>query len=104
MMGRLFYLSGHSMVIDEEYFSNLFKFPSKRIFSFSDIVTVDIEDMQVLFSTSKNLVKVSNPKREVKFRYQLLDDIVDKGVLAKAGSLCSHFEKVPSDDCYYRRC
>lgn len=42
--------------------------------------------MQILFSASGKSVKISYQKRELKFEYQVLADIVAKGILAKAGS------------------
>lgn len=42
--------------------------------------------MQVKFSASGKSVKISDAKRELKYDYQLLEDIASKGILAKSGS------------------
>lgn len=42
--------------------------------------------MQIIFSASGKSVKVSDQKRELKFKYQVLADIVAKESFEKAGS------------------
>lgn len=49
-----------------------------------DIPVADLEDIQQSVSTSGNIFKIS--KTSMKFEYQVLTDIVSKGILAKTGS------------------
>lgn len=51
--------------------------------------TLDIEEMQTKFSISGNSLKISDAKRELKFKYQLMADIVAKFILANAGSFAA---------------
>lgn len=88
--GKIWLLvSGHSLVIDEEFFASLFHLPNEGISSFFEVSVLDVEEMQVSFSTSGNSIKVLNPKGELKFEFQLLSDIAKKGILAKAGSFAA---------------
>lgn len=79
-------ISGHSVTVDEEYFSNMFKMQKEGISSFTDVSYIEIEEMQVLFSATGNAFKISEQKRDLKFDYQVLANIVAKGILSKACS------------------
>lgn len=39
----------HSLVVDEEFFANIFQFPNERISSFSKVSSINIEEMHIFF-------------------------------------------------------
>lgn len=45
--------------------------------------------MKIKFSASGKPLKILDAKRELKFKYQLLDDVAAKGIFSKAGSFAS---------------
>lgn len=53
----------HTMLVDEEFFSNLFQLPSEGISNFTDVSTLDIEEIQIKFSAPGHSVKISDMKQ-----------------------------------------
>lgn len=64
----------------------LFQLPRKEISSFGDVPAADLEEVHAFVSASAKPFKISDSKTNMKFEYQILTDIVAKGILAKAGS------------------
>lgn len=67
-------------------FANILHMFSEGNYFFYDVSTLDIEEIHIKFSASGKIVNISDAKRELKFKYQLLADVAVKGILAKAGS------------------
>lgn len=75
----------HALLVDEEFFPSMFQIPYEGIYSFADVSSLYIEEMQIKSSTSSNSIKISYAKRELIW-VQLLADVASMGILAQAGS------------------
>ncbi|KZV49350.1 hypothetical protein F511_09257 [Dorcoceras hygrometricum] len=79
-------VQGKFVGISEEQFSGAFGLP---IAGFTDMTEVPkdlVYDARSIFSASGEPVKTSCKKREIKFEFRLLNDILEKFVTIKAGS------------------
>lgn len=77
-------VDGNFASVDRDYFAELFQLPNEGISSFADISATEIHEVQTLVSATDKPFKISDTKTSMKFEYQILIDIVAKGVLAKA--------------------
>lgn len=80
------HIDGHIASVDEDYFAQLFQLQREGIYSFVNVSAADLAEVQMLVSASAKPFKISDSKTNMKFEYQILTDIVVKGILVKAGS------------------
>lgn len=57
----------HKFLVEEDFFAIQFQLPPEGISSFVEVSALDVEEIQIKFSTSCKLIKVSDSKREMKF-------------------------------------
>ncbi|KZV07049.1 hypothetical protein F511_45470 [Dorcoceras hygrometricum] len=72
--------------ISEELFASKFEFPVDGLTDLSEIPKDIVFDARSIFSFSGEQVSTSGKKREMKFEFRLLSDILAKTISVKAGS------------------
>ncbi|KZV53099.1 hypothetical protein F511_24518 [Dorcoceras hygrometricum] len=78
---------GKSIEISEDLFAGTFELPTERLTDMHYVPKDLVFDARSAFSTDGQQLKTSCKKREMKFEFRLLNDILAKTVTVKAGSL-----------------
>ncbi|KZV54862.1 hypothetical protein F511_36859 [Dorcoceras hygrometricum] len=79
-------IHGKQVEISEELFSSTFELPVDGLTDLSEIPKYIVFDARSIFSFSGEQVSTSGKKREMKFEFRLLSDILAKTISIKAGS------------------
>ncbi|KZV44039.1 hypothetical protein F511_16600 [Dorcoceras hygrometricum] len=79
-------VQGKSIEISEELFAGTFELPTEGLTDMHDMPKDLVFDARSAFSTDVQQFKTSFKKREMKFEFRLLNDILAKTVTVKAGS------------------
>ncbi|KZV27641.1 hypothetical protein F511_38277 [Dorcoceras hygrometricum] len=79
-------IQGISVDISEEVFAAAFELPMDGLTNLSEVPKDLVFDVQSIFSESKELVSTSCKKREMKFEFRLLGEILVKTIYVKSGS------------------
>ncbi|KZV27904.1 hypothetical protein F511_24270 [Dorcoceras hygrometricum] len=87
------FVCNQKMVITEDVFSKTFRLPTEGMTGFLDIPKDTVMEMRSRFSATDVPFRAPSKKREMKFEYRLLHDIVAKSLCAKSGS----FDTVTSE-------
>ncbi|KZV28034.1 hypothetical protein F511_29822 [Dorcoceras hygrometricum] len=79
-------VQGKFVEITEDIFASVFELPTDGLTYLSKVPKDLIFDAKSIFSMSGEPVKISCKKREMKYEFRLLNDILEKSVSVKAGS------------------
>ncbi|KZV49158.1 hypothetical protein F511_42953 [Dorcoceras hygrometricum] len=79
-------IRGKQVEISEELFASTFELPVDGLTDLSEIPKDIVFDVRGIFSFSGEQVSTSGKKREMKFEFRLLSDILEKTISVKAGS------------------
>ncbi|KZV40143.1 hypothetical protein F511_39992 [Dorcoceras hygrometricum] len=79
-------IRGKQVEISEELFASTFELPVDGLTDLSEIPKDIVFDARSIFSLSGEQVSTSGKKREMKFEFRLLSDILAKTISVKAGS------------------
>ncbi|KZV39136.1 hypothetical protein F511_27478 [Dorcoceras hygrometricum] len=79
-------IRGKQVEISEELFSSTFELPVYGLIDLSEIPKDIVFDARSIFSLSGEQVSTSGKKRETKFEFRLLSDILAKIISVKAGT------------------
>ncbi|KZV29437.1 hypothetical protein F511_19373 [Dorcoceras hygrometricum] len=79
-------VQGKFVGISEEQFSDAFGLQIAGLTDITEVPKDLVYDARSIFSASGELVKTSCKKREMKFEFRLLNDILAKSIIVKAGS------------------
>ncbi|KZV17999.1 dystroglycan-like [Dorcoceras hygrometricum] len=79
-------IGGTAIEISEEVFATTFELPTEGLTDFSEVPKDLVFDARSFFSVSKEQVRISCLKKEMKIQYRLLSDILAKTLYVKAGS------------------
>ncbi|KZV39890.1 hypothetical protein F511_04530 [Dorcoceras hygrometricum] len=79
-------IQGKSVEISEEQFVGIFELPTKGLTDMNEVPKDLVFDARSAFSTDGEQLKTSCKKREMKFEFRLLNDILAKTITVKAGS------------------
>ncbi|KZV18908.1 hypothetical protein F511_17814 [Dorcoceras hygrometricum] len=79
-------VQGKAVEISEEVFAETFELPTEGLIYMHDVLKDLVFDARSVFSTDGQQLKTSCKKREMKFEFRLLNDILAKTVTVKAGS------------------
>ncbi|KZV44956.1 hypothetical protein F511_27930 [Dorcoceras hygrometricum] len=79
-------VQGKSVEISEELFAGTFELPTEGLTDMHDVPKDLVIDARSAFSMSGEQLKTSCKKREMKFEFRLLNDILAKTVTVKASS------------------
>ncbi|KZV56121.1 hypothetical protein F511_11501 [Dorcoceras hygrometricum] len=80
------FLGCPAVEISEELFSSTFELPIDGLTDLSEIPKDIVFDARSIFSFSGEQVSTSDKKREMKFEFRILSDILAKTISVKAGS------------------
>ncbi|KZV22765.1 splicing factor 3B subunit 1-like [Dorcoceras hygrometricum] len=78
-------VQGKAVEIFEEFFAGTFEFPTEGLTEMSDVPKDLVFDARTAFSFNVQQLKISCKKREMKFEFHFLNDILAKTVMVKAG-------------------
>ncbi|KZV43985.1 hypothetical protein F511_27741 [Dorcoceras hygrometricum] len=79
-------VQGKLFGVSEEQFASVFELPMAGLIDMTEVPKDFVYDARSIFSKSGEPVKTSCKKREMKFEFRLLNDILAKSVTVKAGS------------------
>ncbi|KZV42434.1 hypothetical protein F511_39915 [Dorcoceras hygrometricum] len=79
-------VQGKAVEISEELFPGTFELPTEGLTEMADVPKDLVFDARTAFSFDGQKLKTSCKKREIKFEFRLLNDILAKTVMVKAGS------------------
>ncbi|KZV55919.1 hypothetical protein F511_24813 [Dorcoceras hygrometricum] len=79
-------VQGTFIEISEEQFAGVFELPSEGLTSVDELPKDLIKEARKAFFASDEPIKTSCKKKEMKVEFRLLNDILEKTVMAKAGS------------------
>ncbi|KZV47712.1 hypothetical protein F511_19425 [Dorcoceras hygrometricum] len=80
------FVANRKMVITKDVFAVTFQLPTEGMVGFTDLPAKVVSEMKMRFSSTDVAFRPPNKKKEIKFEYRLLHDIVAKALCAKAGS------------------
>ncbi|KZT75861.1 serine carboxypeptidase-like 51 [Dorcoceras hygrometricum] len=76
-------VQGKAVEISEEVFAGTFELPIEGLTDMHDVPKDLVFDAGIAFSTDGQQLKTSCKKREMKFEFRLLNDILAKTVMSK---------------------
>ncbi|KZV20900.1 hypothetical protein F511_27769 [Dorcoceras hygrometricum] len=79
-------ISGKYFYVSQSQFADVFELPTEGLVSFSDVPKHLVYKARSIFSQSGEQVSIHGKKRFMKHEYRLLNDILAKAIIVKAGS------------------
>ncbi|KZV28125.1 hypothetical protein F511_18747 [Dorcoceras hygrometricum] len=79
-------IQGKSVEISEEQFAGIFELPTEGLTDMNEVPKYLVFDARSAFSVDGEQLKTSCKKREMKFEFRLLNDILAKTITVKVGS------------------